>query len=71
MILDANEYSEQILVNGKQISPRTVLRRAKSGTLPSHTIVHKKKGIYIFEIPEIPNHIRDNFIVKITAKPRP
>jgi hypothetical protein len=69
MVYDAQTYSETFKINGRYLHPKTILRRARQGTLPTHTIVHKLKGMVVFEVPDqIPQHIKDNFTVLLRSK---
>ena len=60
MVYDAETYAKKFKVNGKHLHPLTIKKRASLGTLPSHTICHKLKGMWVFEVPDFPYHLKDS-----------
>jgi hypothetical protein len=68
MVYDAEQLSELLTIGGKKLTPRTIRRRAANKTLPSYIICHKFKSYWIFEIQEIPEHLRKNFEVMLKPK---
>jgi hypothetical protein len=55
MIYTPLEYSEKFLINGKKVSPKTVIRRCDDKMLPSNHHARKlpgEQGQWIIEIPD-------------------
>ena len=54
-IYTAKEYAEEFEFCGKKVSPRTVIRRCKSGKLPSNHFAKKlsgKRAPWIIEVKD-------------------
>jgi len=70
MVYDAKTYSEAFLINGKKVGPETIKVLARRNQLPSWVKVYRFGKIWIFEVQEIPDHIKNNFHVMLRPKPK-
>jgi hypothetical protein len=70
MVYDLEGLAKNIPINGKYYTSRTIRKRAEQNQLPSYIKVYHFKCGWIFEIQEIPDHLK-GFIIQIKPKIKP
>lgn len=68
MVYDLYELAANVKINGRFYAARTLRKRAEENSLPSYIKVYKFKCGWIFEIQEIPDHLKP---FQILLKPKP